>query len=117
MHISEIMILRDGGTILFEISEDALAGKYRLQTPFRGKPEPLFRDEQKFEVGSTEELEVALKLETWLAENLDAELQQSLAELDSMGEWRNISSRLNRAVPYHRIRHVLRVLRMRVASH
>ena len=115
MRISEIMILRDGGTVLFEISEDALKGKYRLQTPFHGAPEPLFRNEQKLQLGSNDELEVVQKLEAWLAENLDSDLEESLAELDAMGEWRNISSKLNRAVPYHRIRHVLGVLRMRVA--
>ena len=104
------MILRDGGTILFEISNDTLAGKYRLQTPFGGKPEPLFHNEKKLELGSVEEIQMASKLKLWLADNLTDELKQSLAELDSLKVWRNISPKLLEAVPYHWIRHVLQVL-------
>ena len=110
------MILRDGGTILFEISNNALEGKYRLQTPFAGKPEPLFRDERKLDFGSAEEVEVALKLKMWLIGNRTDELKQSLAELDNLKEWRNISAKLNKAVPYHRIKHVLQVLEARLAG-
>jgi hypothetical protein len=110
------MILRDGGTILFEISDDALAESYRLQTPFLGKPQPLFRGERRLEFGSAEEMEVASKLKTWLVDNLTDELGQSLAELDNLKEWRNISEKLNQAVPYHRIRNVLRVLEARLVN-
>jgi hypothetical protein len=114
MQISGIMILRDGGTILFEISNDALAGKYRLQTPWAGKPEPLFHDERRLDFGSTKEVEVAAKLKAWFADNLTDELKQSLIELDNLKEWRNISPKLNKSVPYHRIRHVLHVLEARL---
>jgi hypothetical protein len=110
------MIFRDGGTIVFEISGDPLEGKYRLQTPFLGKPEPLFRDERKLEFGSTEEIEVASKLKSWLAENLTAELKLSLAELDALQEWRNLSKKLSQAIPYHRIRYVLQKLESRSAK-
>jgi hypothetical protein len=114
MQISEIKILRDGGTILFEISNDALAGKYRLQTPLAGKPEPLFHNKHKLDFSSIEEIEVAAKLKAWLANILTHELEQSLAELDELKEWRNVSAKLSKAVPYHRIRNVLRVLEARL---
>jgi len=107
------MIFRDGGTIVFEISGDPLEGKYRLQTPFAGKPEPLFRDERKLEFGSPEEIEVASKLKSWLTENLTTELRQSLAKLDALKIWKNLPAKLFRAVPYHRIRYVLQKLESR----
>jgi hypothetical protein len=114
MRISNVMILRDGGTILFEISGDALGGDYRLQTPFSGKPQPLFRGERKLEFGSAEEMEVASKLKTWLGNNLTDELNQSLAELDDLKEWRNLPEKFSQAIPFHRIRNVLRVLEARL---
>jgi hypothetical protein len=116
MQVSQIMILRDGGTILFEISGDASAGKYRLQTPFLGKPEPLFHDERKLDFGSVEEIEVASKLKAWLADNLTGELKQSLAKLDSLKGWKNLPAKLGRAIPYHRIRYVVRILETRPAG-
>lgn len=108
------MILRDGGTILFEISDDTLAGKYRLQTPLAGKPEPLFHDERKLDFCSAEEIEVAAKLKAWLANNLTEELKQGLTGLDDLKEWRNISAKLSKAIPYHQIRYVARVLETRL---
>jgi hypothetical protein len=114
MQISEIMIIRDGGTIQFEISDDILVGKYRLQTPFLGEPRPLFHDEHKLDFGSAEEVAVARKLKVWLADNLTDELKQSLAELDDLKVWQNISAKLNKVVPYHRIRKVLHVLAARM---
>ena len=42
MNIAEIDIFRGGGTIIFTIIDDVLAGQYRLQTPFQGLPQPLF---------------------------------------------------------------------------
>ena|ERR1700722_13986982 len=113
MNISKIMILRDSGTILFEIFDDTLSGKYRLQTPFAGKPQPLFRDERKLNFGSAEERDVASRLKAWLVENITDEIKESLSELDSLKEWRNISQKLNEAIPYHRIRHVLKILESR----
>jgi hypothetical protein len=116
MQISNVMILRDGGTILFEIFDDALEGKYRLQTPFAGTPQPLFRDELKLEVGSVMESEIAAKLRLWLTEKLTPDLKQRIAELDELKVWRNISRRLEEAVPFHRIRWVLQVLESRPPS-
>ena len=113
MRISEIAILRDGGTILFKISDDTMAGKYQLQTPLKGKPEPLFHEEQKLDFGSAEEAKVAAKLKVWLGENLTNEIQQSLVELDDLKQWQNLPAKLFDAVPYHRIRHVLQVLEAR----
>jgi len=43
MRILDVQILRDGGTILFTVADDALEGKYRLRTPLSGVPRPLFR--------------------------------------------------------------------------
>jgi len=108
------MILRDGGTILFEISDDAMAGKYRLQTALLGKPQPLFHDERKLDFGSTEEAEIAAKLKTWLIQNLTDKLKHSLAELDNLKGWQNISAELDKAIPYHRIRHVLHIVEARL---
>ena len=116
MRVSQIMILRDGGTILFNISRDPLAGKYRLQTPFGGKPEPLFRDERKLDFGSTEEVEIARKLKELLGKQLNESRKRRLSELDELKEWRNIPWRLDRVVPYHRIRHVLHILETRPAG-
>ena len=114
MVISQIDILRDGGTILFEIADDTSAGKYRLQTPFKGMPQPLFKNEQRLDFGSEEEAEVASKLKGWLAVNLTEELEQSLAELDQLKIWRNPSAESSNAIPFYRIRHVLQVLKSRL---
>jgi hypothetical protein len=108
------MIMRDGGTIVFEISGTQCAAKYRLQTPFAGKPEPLFRDEQKLNFGSAEEFEVANQLRGWLDQNLNESRRQHLAELDELKEWRNLPSSLSEVIPYHRIRDVLSVLESRL---
>jgi hypothetical protein len=57
--------LRDGGTILFSISGSKIDGSYRLQTPFRGTPCPLFRDGKQLDLNSTEEQSVAALLSEW----------------------------------------------------
>jgi hypothetical protein len=114
MHVSQIEIFRDGGTIVFTISDDLLAGKFRLQTPFQGKPQPLFRDERKLEFGSAEEIQIAIKLNNWLHEKPDEISVERMAELDKLKEWRNLPSSLRAVIPYHRIRHVVRIIEERL---
>jgi hypothetical protein len=109
--VTDIIILRDGGTILFRIEDPpSLAGKYRLRTPFAGEPRPIFRDEAQLEFGSAEEAALSSALQGWLESRLTPAAGAALRELDELKEWRNLPSRLDEVVPLHRIRDVIRCL-------
>lgn len=111
MTVTDITILRDGGTILFRIEDPPpLAGRYRLRTPFHGHPRPIFRDAVQLELGSTREAALSRALREWLDARLDPASAAALRELDELGEWRNLPERLLQVVPLHRIREVIRCL-------
>ena len=113
MRVGEIMVRRDGGTIVFTIDDCDIAGKYRLQTPFLGEPRPLFRDETRLRIGGRDEAAVAAGLRQWLSENTTADADEALARLDGLPEWRNLPDDLARVVPLHRIRSVVNLLEAR----
>jgi hypothetical protein len=113
MKVSDIQLLRDGGTIVFTVAESASAGKYRLQTPLLGEPRPLFKDERRLRRGGTEERTLLAELRAWLAETVTAELQEACAWLDELREWRDLPAELRAAVPLHRLRTVVRCLEQR----
>lgn len=115
MRVSEIMMWRDGGTITFTIDESELAGRYRLRTPFAGEPRPLFRDDIQLMSGGPDETALLAGLRDWWSATATEESHRALAQLDSMVEWRNLSDDLNRAVPLHWIRDVIRCLEERAA--
>jgi hypothetical protein len=58
----------NGGTVVFRIVGSDVGGEYRLQTSFRGRPEPLFRDGVKLDLGSDAEAEILNALRTWIAD-------------------------------------------------
>jgi hypothetical protein len=109
--ITDIKILRDGGTILFTLSGVANVGNYRLQTPFDGEPRPIFFNESRLEFGSAGERELAVQLEAWLRQNLTEDSQKAIDALDILSEWRNLSKPMREVIPLHHIRTVLRCLR------
>lgn len=115
MHVGDIMIWRDGGTITFAINGCDLAGKYRLQTPLAGEPRPLFRDDALLRIGGPDEAAVLANLREWLSATATAEAHKALARLDGMREWRSLPDDLDRVVPLHRIRSVIRCLEARTA--
>jgi hypothetical protein len=111
--ITDIEMLRDGGTILFKLSEVPKAGDYRLQTPFLGEPRVVFFNNRALQLGSTEEEELAGQLEVWLRQQLTEKNQKGIEALDSLTEWRNLPRDLMAIIPIHRIRTVVRCLRSR----
>jgi hypothetical protein len=113
MRVGEIMIWRDGGTITFTIDGCDRAGKYRLQTPVAGEPRPLFRDDTQFAIGGADEAKLLAGLRDWLSATATADAHGALARLDAMREWRNFPDDLDRVVPLHRIRSVIRCLEAR----
>jgi len=113
MKVSDIQLLRDGGTITFTIAESTSAGRFRLQTPFLGPARPLFRDERRLRRGGPEERALLAELRAWFSEVATAELRQACDRLDALGEWRNLPEDLAAAVPLHRMRSVLRCIEER----
>jgi hypothetical protein len=113
MQVGDIMIWRDGGTITFTIDGCDLAGKYRLQTPFAGEPRPLFRDDTQLLIGGPDEAALLASLREWLSATASADVDGALARLDGMREWRSLPDDLDRVVPLHMIRRVIRCLEAR----
>ena len=113
MRVGDIMIWRDGGTITFTVDGCDLAGKYRLQTPLTGEPRPLFRDDTQLPIGGPDEAALVASLREWLSATATANTHVALARLDGMREWRNLPDDLDRVVPLHRIRSVIRCLEAR----
>ena len=101
-NVTDIEMYRDGGTIEFRVSNSRAGGFYRLQTPFHGTPEPLFKDGIRLDIGSTEELAVLDALRDWLAANSTEEVLALMSELDEVHIWLNLPERLSAVVPLHR---------------
>jgi hypothetical protein len=111
--ISDVEIYRDGGTLEFRVSGSEVDGFYRLQTPVKGIPEPLFRDEVKLPCGGAEEGKILLVLEQWLTDSITPDAGTALAELEKMRLWLNLPDRLREVVPLYYIRSVAKRLRDR----
>jgi hypothetical protein len=111
--VSKIEIYRDGGTIEFRLDGSEIDGFFRLQTPFGGVPEPLFRDGVRLEFGSNDEAAVLVALESWLQVAATPVVATAIAELVALREWRNLPSRLSDVVPIRHIQIVAGKLRER----
>jgi hypothetical protein len=111
--VSEIEMYRDGGTIEFRVRGSDADGFYRLQTPFRGVPEPLFCNEVKLAFGSGEEGRVLAALDSWLKETITTADSAAVDELVATHLWLNLPDRLRKVVPFARIRRVVDKLRQR----
>ena len=110
MTITDIEMFRDGGTIVFTLSGTPNAGRYRLQTPFRGEPRPIFLNDRQLEFGSPAEQELVPQLQAWLDQAMTKDRLNALRKLDTLKEWHNLPNKLLDAVPLHRIRTVLECL-------
>ena len=113
IELNDIMIQRDGGTITFTVAGNDLAGQYRLRTPLQGQPRPVFRGERELQLGGRDEAALLASLREWFSATASPDQQRALARLDEMREWRDLSDDLDRAVPLHRIRDVIRCLEAR----
>lgn len=111
--ISEVEMLRDGGTVLFRLNGCDRDGLYRLETPFAGEPRILSHDGTRLQPGSIAECCVARYLERWLEPRMSPQVVHALAELDRLPEWKNLPEHLLAAVALHRILAVAEYLRRR----
>jgi hypothetical protein len=114
--VTEIEIYRDGGTLEFRLDGSEIDGFYRLQTPFGGVPEPLFRDGTRLDFGSKEDAAVLGALESWLQATMTPDLAGAIAELVALREWRNLPARLSDVVPIRYIHIVAGKLRERCGN-
>jgi hypothetical protein len=108
--VSEIEIYRDGGTLEFRVSGSDANGFYRLQTPIKGTPRPLFKDGLKLDVGSPAEVAVLGVLRGWLAEVSTDDVIVAMVELDDKKRWFNPPEYLREAIPIYYIRSVIHEL-------
>ena len=113
LEVSEVDVLRDGGTILFRLTGCDRDGAYRLETPFAGEPRILSHDGTKLQPGDTTECSVVRHLERWLEPQMSPEVVHALAELDRLSVWKNLPEHLVAAVTVHRIRSTVDYLRRR----
>jgi hypothetical protein len=116
MHVSDIMIWRDGGTITFVVGDSPVNGKYRLRSPLHGEPRPLFHDDEQIENGGAIEKALLVELRYWFASTVTTDAAEAIRKLDSLREWRNLPDELAKVVPLHWIRTVIRCLEARVAA-
>jgi hypothetical protein len=114
--VSDIAMIRDGGSIQFRVSNSDANGLYRLQTPLLGTPQPLFKDGSRLEFGSAEEMTVLAALRQWLAASLTKEVLAAMAELHKLPLWQNLPKRLLEVVPLHRVRLVIQRLEERLQA-
>jgi hypothetical protein len=116
VRVTDIMIWRDGGTITFTVDDSTMAGKYRLQTPFRGELRPLFRDEQELPRGGSDERALVVELRAWLEASMTNDIVKALKRLDSVRPWRNLPDELVAVVLFHRMRDVIKCLEARCTA-
>jgi hypothetical protein len=112
MRVSNVQLWRDGGTITFTVEGSGSSGNYRLQTPFRGEPRPLFRDDRRLRFGGAEERTLLADLRAWLAQASPADVE-ACQRLDALAEWRNLPPDLAAAIPLHRMKSVMTCLQAR----
>ncbi|MGC3968342.1 MAG: hypothetical protein QM775_13500 [Pirellulales bacterium] len=110
--VSDVRMYRDGGTILFRVSGTEIDGGYRLQTPFKGTPRPLFRNEIQLVLGSLDEWKVIEALTQWLDARRTPAVATALEQLRTV-PWRNLPPHLDAVVPEFRIELVVAALRER----
>ncbi|MBU2714306.1 hypothetical protein [Zooshikella harenae] len=78
MIISDIDILRDGGSIIFQITEGELSGFYYLETPLKGVERNLMRNGSIVEVDSKLYEQIRLELVCWVKKNVNTKEYQKL---------------------------------------
>jgi hypothetical protein len=111
MIISKVDMLRDGGTIILTVVDDAKAGKYVLPTPFAGEPRHLTWNGKEIPVGSLEETELLAKLKDWLNDHAADKLVNSLQELSRLKK--RLPDQLEKAFAFHRVQSVADYLERR----
>ncbi len=104
--ISNVDVLRDGGTTIIIVVDDTKAGEYILPTPFVGEPRHLSWNGTQLAIGSPEEVEFLAKLKDWLNEHAADKLVESLHDLDRMKVQHPPGSR-EKAFAYHRVLYVV----------
>jgi hypothetical protein len=102
MILSRVDMLRDGGTIILTVVDDAKAGKYVLPTPFVSEPRRLSWNGKEIPIGSLEETEFLAKLKNWLNDHAAEKLVDSLQELNRLKK-RPLPDHVEKAFAFHRV--------------
>jgi hypothetical protein len=106
MHISEIDIYRDGGSIEFFIERDGSKSRVWLETPFRGEPRSLLIDSKKVTKGDHEVNLLSADIREWWT-GLDEKMRQLVLEVLSRKDICNNSDEITlKAVELSRVRFV-----------
>jgi hypothetical protein len=105
MIISRVDMLRDGGTIVLTVLDDAKAGKFVLPTPFAGEPRHLTWNGIEIPIGSLEEDEFLAKLKDWLNDHAADKLVNSLQELNRL-KIQPLPGQREKAFAFHRVQSV-----------
>ncbi len=105
MIISKVDALRDGGTIILTVVDDAKAGEYVLPTPFVGEPRHLTWNGKEISIGSLEETEFLAKLKVWLTDHAADKLVNSLQELNHLKK-RPPPDQVEKAFAFNRVQSV-----------
>ena len=112
MHVKNIEMLRDGGSILFELQASKADGCYKLVSPLHANPRILMKGKKAIEIGSVEEQIVCKELSNWIEHVVTESIRSKLNNLKRI-EWRNLPDNLQKAIPYYRIEIVISELRQR----
>ena len=112
MIISRVDMLRDGGTIILNVVNDAKAGQYILPTPLAGEPRHLKWNGKEIPIGSLEETEFLAKLKDWLNDHAADKLVNSLHEFDRL-KIKPLPAQREKAFAYHRVQSVADYLEQR----
>ena len=110
MQISRIDILRDGGTIIIQISDDPKAGIYKLPTPFLGEPRCIYWNHKPLVPGSLDEAEFLGKLKFWWDTEMTDVIRDALSVFDKQTRTRSLP---NQAYPFLYVRTVIEYLEKR----
>ena len=110
MQISRIDILRDGGTIIIQISDDPKAGTYKFPTPLFGELRCLYWNGKPLVLGSLEETEFLGKLKLWWDTELTDVIRDALSVFDKQIMTRSLPSQ---TYPFLYVRTVIEYLEKR----
>ena len=109
MNVKNIEMLRDGGSILFELQGSKADGYYKLESPLHANPRKLMKNARVIELGSDEEQIICQELLDWIGFVVTESIRSKLNKLKRI-EWRNLPDDLQEAIPYFRIESVIDVL-------
>jgi hypothetical protein len=112
MNVKNIEMLRDGGSILFELQGSKADGYFKLESPLHSKPRKLIKNARAIELGSDEEQIICQELINWIGFVVTDSIRSKMNKLKEI-EWRNLPDALQEAIPYFRIEAVINVLSQR----